>query len=134
MIGLDTNVLIRWLTADDPHAHALAARLIAEAGDDGLYVGPIVLIELFWVLTRTYKMSRIDTLAAVETLLDMREFVFANRSLALEAVRMAQQNGYDLADALIGGINREAGCVTTITFDHKAGSLASMTRVEDYLS
>lgn len=133
MIGVDTNVLVRWLTADNEDEHVRATRLVTGAGESGLYLSDIVLIELVWVLLKTYKMRREAVMSAVENILDTREFVFAGRGLALEAVHMAQQHGCDFADALLSVRNREAGCMTTATFDRKAGRLPAMTPVEDIL-
>ncbi|WP_158541669.1 PIN domain-containing protein [Pelagibacterium lacus] len=134
MIGIDINVLVRWLTADEEITYKRAERLVAEAGDDGLYLGDTVLVELVWVLTRTYRFGRETALATLETLLDMREFVCADRGLCLEALCLAQANGCDFADALVAVRNREAGCVTTVTFDQKAARLPFMTLVEEFRS
>lgn len=131
MIGVDTNVLVRWLTADDATAYKRVVRLVADAGDDGLYLSDTVLVELVWVLTRTYRLGRMEALETLEALLDTRQFVCADRGLCLEALRLAQESGCDFADALVAVTNREAGCETTITFDQRAARLPSMTLLEE---
>ena len=131
VIGLDTNVLVRWLTADDPVAYDRVSRLVAEAENDSLYLSDTVLVELVWVLTRTYKLARPEAHGVLETLLDTRQFVCADRGLCLEALRFAEESGCDFADALVSVANRDAGCKTTLTFDHKAARLPLMTLVEE---
>lgn len=131
MIGVDTNVLVRWLTADDPVAYRRVSQLISEAGHDSLFLSNTVLVELVWVLTRTYKLARLEALGALEALLDARQFVCADRGLCLEALRLAQENECDFADALVSVTNRDAGCQTTLTFDHKAARLPLMTLLEE---
>ena len=131
MIGVDTNVLVRWLTADDATAYKRVVRLVADSGDDGLYLSDTVLVELVWVLTRTYRLGRMEALETLEALLDTRQFVCADRGLCLEALRLAQESGCDFADALAAVAKREAGCETTLTFDQKAARLPLMTLLEE---
>src|SRR5690606_1245579 len=69
LIGVDTNVLVRWLTADDATAYKRVVRLVADSGDDGLYLSDTVLVELVWVLTRTYRLGRMEALETLEALL-----------------------------------------------------------------
>lgn len=134
VIGVDTDVLVRWLVADDADQYALAASVISEAATDEIYISLIVLIELTWVLTRTYKYPREDVLAMVENLLDMREIVLPDRGLALEAVGFSREHGCEFADALLGVLNRDAGCSTTATFDRRASRLSVMTLLDTNFS
>lgn len=134
MLGVDTNVLVRFLTRDEPEQFALAKSLIARAGPDGLFLGLLVLAELHWVLSKAYRMPKADILDVIEGLMDSREFVIDRRELVLEAIEGAKRSGGDFADALIGLVNLEAGCARTATFDKEATRLPQMTPVQDLLS
>ncbi|WP_406280247.1 type II toxin-antitoxin system VapC family toxin [Nocardia sp. NBC_00881] len=126
MIGLDANVLIRYLTQDDPVQSARANQVI-----DGLsesspgYVTMIVLAEIHWVLRRGYKQDPEAVTDVLLGLLDCTEIVVERADTVRQALRQAA-DGADFADALIQQIGQEAGCDRTVTFDHDAGERAGM--------
>lgn len=126
MIGLDTNVIVRMITRDDPVQTAIAERLLDAAEDDSLYVSHVVLAELAWVLNRAYKFPRSSVLDAVEMVLSGREFCVEQRSIAMEAVARARQAGCNYADALIELSHKRAGTTGTLTFDIAAKRLPDM--------
>ncbi|MFO1198447.1 MAG: type II toxin-antitoxin system VapC family toxin [Burkholderiaceae bacterium] len=131
MIGLDTNVLVRYIAQDDAKQSAKASRLIeALAADDPAFVPLVTLVELAWVLSGTYGIERDDIAAVIEQLLRSRELIVDRSDLVLQARRRYQAGSADFADCLIERIAHDAGCATTMTFDSKAAKSAHMTLVE----
>ena len=131
MIGLDTNVLVRHLVADDPVQARRAERFLGErcsAGDPG-FVNRIVLCELAWTLERTYGCSRADIARTIEQLLLARELRVEDREHASAAVQVFRRGSIGFSDALIAEINRAHGCEATATFDRKAVKTAGFIAV-----
>lgn len=129
MIGLDTNILVRYIVHDDEEQAAQASELMEQLTEpEPGYVTMVVLAELYWVLTRAYQTDRPSVLAVLQRLLETRELVVEQA----DTVRMAlgrAVDGADFADALIGELSRAAGCHYTATFDRNAAKLAGMRLV-----
>lgn len=123
MIAVDTNVLVRFLTQDDPVQSKAAARLFQEAEDAGekVRIDLLVLIEMIWVLDRAYSIPADRLRGIVENLLETRTLEVEQDSLVREALEIASKHRHDLPDVLIGLRNRL--CKTTWTFDRKAAKL-----------
>lgn len=122
MIGLDTNVLVRYIVQDDEVQAGAAGRLIESrctSEDPGL-VATLVLCELAWVLGRGYGYSRVDVARALRTILSADELQVEAPELAWRALRLFEAGKADLADSLIGAGNRELGAAATFTFDRHA--------------
>ncbi len=118
MIGLDTNVLIRYLTQDDEQQWQRATELIA--GQQQCFIANIVLCEMVWVLRgNPYKFDKDEILDTLEAMLQSAIFEFENRSLVYQALQRAKQGRGDFSDYLIGAIARQVGCKETATFDRK---------------
>jgi predicted nucleic-acid-binding protein len=119
MIGLDTNVLVRLLTADEPAQLRVATRLLAEhEGEAGaFFVNDVVLVELVWVLGRLYGFERGEALGAVKSLLDTDAFAFEDRERLERVVDLCRQQARDFADTLIALKNKDAACEFTASFD-----------------
>jgi predicted nucleic-acid-binding protein len=130
MKGLDTNVLVRYLTQDDPRQSKRANAVIesALAGDERLHVDTIVLCELVWVLRAAYQLDRATVAAALLQLIDTAQLSLDDRDLVREAARRYRAGPGDFADYAIGLRDRAAGCETTLTFDraHKRTELFSL--------
>lgn len=125
MIGLDTNVLVRYLVQDDPAQSRKATQLIARecTREEPGFINRIVLCELVWVLESAYGYSK-DTIAGVvEKVLQTSQFQIEDVQAAWTAFRLYQKGKADFADCLLGTINRSHGCERTVTFDQKAGKL-----------
>ena len=119
MIGLDTNVLVRYLTHDDPAQYAKAAAFISaavERGDQFLVNTP-VLCELVWVLGTAYEYSREEIAGALEQLFATAQFDVERLDDARHALSDFRTTKADFGDALIGRINRSLGAEHTVTFD-----------------
>ncbi len=126
MIGLDTNVVLRALTGDDPIRSPVAARILTDLSPERPgYVNLVVLAEIAWTLGRKYKADREAVFDAVESLLESRSIVVAEREAVVATLEHARTERLDFADALIGMLNRHAGCETTLTFDAQAGKAGS---------
>lgn len=126
MIGLDTNVLIRYTVRDDPSQTALADGVI-----DGLdasnpaFVPLIVVVECWWVLGRAYGYPTEQRQGFVDALLTSEELLVESPD-ALRAALRGTRDGADLADALIAHAATTAGCERTLTFDRGAARRAGM--------
>lgn len=122
MIGLDTNVLVRYITQDDTKQAARAGALIegrCTAESPG-WINAVVACELVWVLEGAYGYPR-DTVARVlRQILGTAELSVESPQLVWAALRAYEQGGADFADYLIGAGNHAAGCAATCTFDKRA--------------
>lgn len=125
MIGLDTNILVRILTADDRVQTEHATRFIQDrcSSSSPGFVNSIVLTELVWVLGNLYAYSRPDIARAVDTLLGSRDLAIEAAEQVRSALRIFRASNCDFIDALIGEVNRARGCDATATFDRKAAKL-----------
>ena len=125
MIGLDTNVLVRYLVQDDPGQSRKAAQVIAKrcTRDDPGFVNRIVLCELVWVLESAYGYSKDTIVVVLEKLLRTSQLKIEDMQSAWIAFRMYQKGKADFADCLLGATNRIGGCNETVTFDQAASNL-----------
>ena len=119
MIGLDTNVLVRYLMQDDAAQARLAAAAIESAAGRGerLHVSSITLCELVWVLESAYEQTRTDVARALEQIVRTADFDLEHADHVRKAVERYRSTPADFADALIGLMNEAAGCEHTLTFD-----------------
>jgi predicted nucleic-acid-binding protein len=126
MIGLDTNVLARYIVQDDP-AQARAATTLVESGctaDDPGWVSVVVLCELVWVLERGYRYTPEQVAGVVRGLLTARDLLVEDSELAWRAMERRRSCRADFADILIGLRNTRDQAAPTYTFDRQAGLLA----------
>ncbi len=130
MIGLDTNVLIRHLTQDEPDQAARASALIERrcSVEEPGYVNRVVMCEIVWVLERAYRYERTIIAGCIETLLRTADLRIENEKAAWTALAH-YQDGFDFADALIAETNAMAGVDETATFDKKASGLQGFVGV-----
>lgn len=126
MIGLDTNVLVRYLVQDEPLQAAAATQCIEQRchSDFPGRVNRTVLCELVWVLESSYGYSRLEIAAVLERIFRTSQLVVEDLDAAWAALQHYRASGVDFADALIGIVNRRAGCAVTVTLDRKAARLA----------
>ena len=122
MIGLDTNVLLRYIVRDDAAQAKAAGRLIeARCSKEAPgHVSHIVLAELAWVLGRGYGYAKAEVVKVMEAILASAELKVQESALAWAALRAFQSGQADFADYLIGAVNESCGCETTFTFDKRA--------------
>jgi predicted nucleic-acid-binding protein len=119
MIGLDTNILVRYLTQDDPDQSRKAADEIEKGLSAGsmFFVADIVLCELVWVLEAAYGYDRQEIVPVLESILRIRQFQFENKELLWKSLADYRTKKGDFADHLIGQAGHKAGCLETLTFD-----------------
>ena len=125
MIGLDTNVLIRYLVQDDPGQSRKATQVIVKrcTRDDPGFINRIVLCELVWVLESAYGYSKDTIVPVLEKLFRTSQLKIEDTQSAWTAFRTYQKGKADFADCLLGTTNRFGGCDGTLTFDQAAGKL-----------
>ena len=121
MIGLDTNVLVRYLTQDDPRRSRQANALVAEAvsGAGRLFVSAVVLCELVWVLRGAYSLDKATIVDALGRILATAQLEIDQKDVVREALDDYRAGGGDFADYVIGRRGREVGCERTATFDRR---------------
>ena len=127
MRGIDTNVLVRFLTRDDAAQFRRVQEFLetrfAEA--EPVLVNVIVLCETVWVLRSAYRISRREIAAALDRLLGSSGLVIEDRDQVAAAVEAYRHGPGDFADYLLGERNRGAGCVSTATLDRRLKSASA---------
>ena len=125
MIGLDTNVLVRYLVQDDPTQAKRANSLIDRAAvqELAMFINHVVMCELAWVLGRGNGYARKELAEVIEKILLGRQFEIERKDLVWTALADFKTSRADFADCLIGVTNDLAGCESTLTFDRSAASL-----------
>lgn len=125
MVGLDTNVLVRLATKDDPKQAARARDLLI--AEPQLFVNRATVLEFVWVLDYVYEYTRDQIVATLVRLVNLEKILVEDR-LVVEAATNLFARGVDFADALFAESNAAKGCVTTCAFDKAAAKrLANMT-------
>ncbi len=126
LIGVDTNILVRLLTRDDAGQYAAVVELVRRAREDGaLFVNPIVIAELTWVLERRYGMSPEKARPLVKSLLQTVEFQVPETIKMVSWVSWLSSRHKGFSDVIIAAINEENGCQLTYTFDQDAAKSVS---------
>jgi len=122
MIGLDTNILLRYLMKDDPEQFKRAKEIMRKeiSEQNRGFISTVVLVETCWTLRNFYKIGR----EGIETMLDRflvsPELEFEHREEIWKALRLSRNGSIDFVDGLIGVISEGHGCEYTLTFDRKA--------------
>jgi len=130
MIGLDTNVLVRYVTQDDPVQYAKASELIESLTTTSPgFVSLVSILELVWVLQSCYQSAKSDVVMVLETLLRTRELTVEHAEIIWQALRKFVANKADFADCLIERCAHAAGCEYTATFDLNAIKTTGMKRL-----
>lgn len=127
MIGLDTNVLVRYLTQDDPKQSPLASRLIESlTPEEPGYVSIVAVVEVVWVLTGCYAATRETLCEVLATLLQAKGIVVAHADVVWLALRLFRKGKADFADCLIKCFADEVACTRVMTFDRDAAKHCGM--------
>ena len=120
MIGLDTNVLVRYLTQDDPEQASRAERIIEGCSkEEPGHIALIILCELVWVLRGAYNYEKRLLIRVLEQILSTRELQVEAEHIARAALAAYSKGTADFADYVIVSSNRIAGCEKTYSFDKK---------------
>lgn len=125
MLGVDTNVLVRYLVRDDEAQFERARKLIKREVLAGrcIFVSQLVLLETEWVLRSRYSLPKNMIIETISGLLDATDVRFEDEQTIEGALFIWKDTTADFADCLIGARNRRLGCRATATFDAKASKL-----------
>lgn len=125
MLGVDTNILVRFLVRDDEDQFEKARKLIKREVAAGrcVFVSQLVILETEWVLRSQYSLPKNMIIEAISGLLDATDVRFEDEPTIEEALFIWKDTTADFADCLIGAKNRRLGCRATVTFDAKASKL-----------
>lgn len=127
MIGLDTNVLVRYIAQDDAMQSPVASAIMAGLSPENPgFVSSVSLVELVWVMQRCYKASKPEVAAILERLLRTQELVVENIETAIQALNVFAASNAQFSDCLIERSGNRAGCGHTLTFDANAAKSAGM--------
>ena len=122
MIGLDTNILVRYLAQDDPIQSPVATDIIEfrlTEGNPG-FISTVAMVETVWVLDRAYGLADHEIAAVLERILQADTLVVENEQEVFTATMALKEGSGSFADALIGALGARAGCSRTLTFDRTA--------------
>jgi predicted nucleic-acid-binding protein len=137
VIGLDTNILLRWLLlpregdvgSSDAEIARVSEIILAEGAQ--FFVNPIVLAETSWILEQKLKLRRPDVSEVLGRLLHSENITVGNDAEVRAAQMQFERSSANFADCLIARLNLAAGCSHTLTFDRKAGRASGFRHVDD---
>ena len=122
MIGLDTNVIVRYLTQDDPAQSRIATEIFERrlTTDKPGFVCVVTMVEIVWVLDRAYALTAPEIASAIEGMLQTDVLVIENEQEVFTAMIALKEKRGTFADALVAALGAKASCEHTLTFDQKA--------------
>ena len=127
MIGLDTNVLVRYIAQDDATQSQRASTLIESLTDVNQgFISVVAVVELVWVMQGSYQTTQREIVAILEKLLRVGVFHVENAEVVLKALHIYAHTNTDFADCLIERSGHHARCSHTVTFDSAAAKRAGM--------
>ena len=127
MIGLDTNVLVRYVVQDDQEQSARATELIESLSEESPgFISVVALVESVWVLQRAYRVDRAGVSKLLRGLLDSRELQIEQAEVVRRTIPVWLDSTADFSDALIAQFGLQVGCDYTATFDQRASALTGM--------
>jgi predicted nucleic-acid-binding protein len=131
MIGLDTNVLVRYIAEDDALQSGAAGTIIESLSAESPGFVPLVVIaELVWVLQFSYRFTKHEVAEVVEKLLRSAELLIENAEIVAQALREFRTSRADFADCLVARCAHAAGCQHTVTFDKRAATAGGMRLIQ----
>jgi len=130
MIGIDTNILVRYITRDHEEQFNLSKEVLERRCSDAEpgYINVVVLCELTWVLSRAYGADREQLAAVIEQILVTSRLEVQHRDACSAALAVFRDSDSEYADCLIGQLNRSAGCDITVTLDRRLSSVPGFSR------
>ena len=125
MIGLDTNILVRYLAQDDPVQSPIATDIMEArvTGENPGFISVVAIVETVWVLDRAYALAASEIVAAVERILQADSLVVESEQEVFQAAMALKEGTGSFADALIGALGAKSSCTRTLTFDKSASRL-----------
>jgi predicted nucleic-acid-binding protein len=126
MRAVDTNVLVRLVTGDDPKQAAAAEKFVSA----GAWVSHLVLAETLWVLATVYDRDPPALAQTVEFLLKHRDLTIQDAEVVVEAlVHYRNKPSLGFSDCLVLEIARKAGHLPMGTFDRTLAKLEGAERI-----
>lgn len=124
MIGLDTNVIVRYLAQDDKIQSTRATQIIEQRLSERNpgFISVVAIVETAWVLQRPYGVAAADIAAAIERILQADTLVVECEQAVFAAMTVLKEGRGSFADALVGALGAKAGCLHTSTFDPIRGA------------
>lgn len=125
MIGLDTNVLVRYLTQDDAAQAGIVNEMIEKtlSPQSPGVVTLVCLVEVVWVLESCYDQDKAAIETVLQGLLTTRQLLVENSEVVWQALKKFSQGTADFSDALIMASAENLGCKAVMTFDKRARSV-----------
>jgi predicted nucleic-acid-binding protein len=131
VIGLDANVLVRYITQDDPKQSLRATKLIDSlSAENQGFIALVAVVELVWVLQGCYDATKSEVLSVLERLLRAKEMAVENAEVVWQALHAYARSNADFSDCLIERSASSAKCIHTVTLDGKAAKSAGMVLLE----
>lgn len=135
MIGIDTNILLRWLIGPDEwdigsskkESEAVEKTILAKGSE--FFVNSIVIAETAWILEQKLKLRRAEVCEVIDRLLYSVNIKIGDVNAVNDARQAFEAANIEFADCLISSLNREAGCRYTLTFDRKAANHAGFRNI-----
>jgi predicted nucleic-acid-binding protein len=133
MIGIDTNVIVRYIVQDDPEQAKAATKLIEQvcSADNPGFLNHIVLCEIVWVLKRSYKQSKADICQIIEQIMKTDRIVVEDIQLVWRALEIFKASKADFSDCLLAQRNLQVGCDYTATLDKAASDSGGYVHLLD---
>lgn len=130
MIGLDTNVIVQYLMGDDARQSKQAQALInsLSVSNPG-FVSLVVIVELFWVLSYVFQLSKSEVSARLSRIARMSEFKVEKAAVLFRTLHLCDTTNAEFVDSLIFSLAKQAGCSAIFTFDRKAAKALGMQRI-----
>jgi len=126
MRAVDTNIVVRLLTRDDPRQTARAEAFVSK----GAWVSHVVLVEVMWVLDSVFELMHKQIATAVEMLLNHRDLVLQDPEVVAAALaRFRRRPKLGFSDCMVLELARKAGHVPLATFDKELGKLDDVERL-----
>lgn len=130
MIGLDTNVIVRYIMQDDAKQAAKATQLMESLNADAPgFVALVSVIEVYWVLTSCFGLTNEQVTQALDAMLRIKQLRVEQADQVMRALKVFASGKADFADCLIARSAASAGCTATMTFDVAASKHAGMTLI-----
>ena len=122
MIGVDTNVFLRFLVQDDDEEQRNLARRFMDTrtADDPAFISSVTLAETVWVLVKKLKYPQAAIYTALAELFTSSEIIFEAHQELLQLLYQRDPVRADLADYLVVWAGKRSGCEYTVTFDKTA--------------
>lgn len=132
MTGIDTNLLVRYVTRDDPEQYRVAKSFLESdcTREFPGYVNVIVLCELAWVLTSAYDVPDGELADVIDQLLRTHQLRIERRDQVRAALEQFKREAAGFPDCLLGQLNQNADCDETVTFDRDAAAMSGWRELE----